>query len=298
VTGQEFEIRSGAAVAVITQEGAGLRSFEVGGVPFVESFAAGEHPPFGAGNVLIPWPNRVKDGRWSWQGQDLQLEQTEKGRANAIHGLVRHGQWQVIARQEQMVTLGYDIPVQAGWPVSLETSISYMVSEEGLTIIHGVRNVGTQAIPFGVGTHPYPRAGKAETDDCTLQLAATTVLPLNPDDQIPSAPAHSVEGTEYDFRTPRSLSGVDLDTPFGGVKPESDGLVHHWLRSADVSLEVWAEPAFKWVQVFTPPAYPGRGRAIAIEPMTCPPDALNSKEDLIVLEPDATWSASWGFRIH
>ena len=90
---------------------------------------------------------------------------------------------------------------------------------------------------------------------------------------------------------------MTLDDAFGGCVPAAgDELVRHRLLGPDGGVEVWAEPAFGWVQVFTPSDHPGRGRAVAVEPMTCPPDALNSGTGLITLEPGETWQGSWGLR--
>ncbi|GAB3870219.1 aldose 1-epimerase family protein [Kibdelosporangium lantanae] len=289
-----LEIVHGAARAVITETGAGLRSFTVDDVPYVETFGFGETPPLGSGVVLVPWPNRTAGARWSLDGVEQHLEVTEPARGNAIHGLVRRLQWTVLERTTSTVSLEVLVEPQAGWPVSLRTTISYALDDMGLTVTHGVHNIGTRATPFGVGTHPYPRAGKAETDSCTLQLAATTVLPLDSATMTPSGPAVPVDGTDYDFRAPRALSDVHLDTPFGGCVPGPDGLVRHVLAAPDGGVELWADPDFRWVQVFTPAEYPGRGRAVAIEPMTCPPDALNSGTDLIVLQPGESWAGRWG----
>ncbi|TCO58189.1 aldose 1-epimerase [Actinocrispum wychmicini] len=284
----------GNARAVVTATGAGLRSFEVDGVPYGETFGADEAPPLGAGMVLVPWPNRTAGGRWTLAGSTQQLDITEPARGNAIHGLVRRLQWTVVERTASTVSLNVVIAPQAGWPVELSTTIEYAVGDDGLTVTHWVENVGSQPTPFGVGTHPYPRAGNASTDSCVLQLAASTVLPLDPSTMIPNGPAVPVDGTEYDFRSPRPLSGVHLDTPFGGCVPGPDGLVRHRLTGPADGVELWADPDFGWVQVFTPDEFPGRGRAVAIEPMTCPPDALNSGTGLIVLAPGATWTARWG----
>jgi aldose 1-epimerase len=289
-----LEITHGAARAVITETGAGLRSFSVDDVPYVETFGFGETPPLGAGVVLVPWPNRTAGAQWTLDGTKQELEVTEPARGNAIHGLVRRLQWTVLEHQTATVSLEVTIAEQAGWPVPLRTTITYALDDMGLTVTHGVHNIGSQATPFGVGTHPYPRAGNASTDSCTLQLAATSVLPLDPSTMTPSGPAVSVVGTEYDFLQARPLAEVQLDTPFGGCTPGPDGLVRHVLSSPEGGVELWADPDFRWVQVFTPGEFPGRGRAIAIEPMTCPPDALNSGVDLIVLRPGESWAGRWG----
>jgi aldose 1-epimerase len=296
MTTADYEITWGGARAVITRIGAGLRAFDVAGVPYLETFPEGEHPPLGAGTVLVPWPNRINGGVWHWDGTEQRVPINEPARGHAIHGLVRHNVWEVVRQSADRIMLATDIPVQPGWPVSLHTSIDYALDERGLTVTHAVRNTGEAAVPFGVGTHPYPRAGEANRAESRLQLCANTMLPLDPDTLMPTGPAEKVDGTDLDFREPRSLDGVTLDQPFGDCFPGPDGLIHHRLTSEQGGIELWADPAFRWVQAFTPPEFPGRGAGVvAVEPMTCPPDALNSGIDLITLAPGDSWSARWGF---
>lgn len=298
VTGRQFEISRGAARAVITEVGAALRLFEVDGVPYTETFDPDQEAPAAAGAVLVPWPNRVADGKWELAGQPQQLALTEPARNNAIHGLLRHTAWEVVEHDQDRIVLRSFIPAQPGWPVPLLASVAYAVDESGLSVTHEVTNTGAQATPFGVGVHPYPRAGNAETDECTLQLAASSVLPVDPERLLPTGPARPLAGEETELRSGRKLAGLRLDTCFGGAEPAADdpqGLVrHHLTGPSGHGVQVWADPVFKWVQVYTAADFPGRGRAVAVEPMTCPPDALNSGTDLLVLQPGETWSGSWG----
>ncbi|TDV41791.1 aldose 1-epimerase family protein [Actinophytocola oryzae] len=294
MTGEQLEISHGPASAVVTIVGAGLRAFEVGGVPYVETYD--DEPPMGAGGVLVPWPNRVAGATWSQNGETHTLEATEAVRGNAIHGLVRRAQWSVVSHVDSAVTLEVTVDEAPGWPFPFRTAISYTLTDDGLTIEHTVANRGERPMPFGVGTHPYPRPGNVDVDDCSLTLAARTVLPVDLDTMIPNGSPIEVTGTDYDFGDGRPLRDVELDTAFGGCAPGQDGYVRHSVRSGDGSgVEVWAEPAFGWVQVFTPGEFPGKGaRAVAIEPMTCPPDALNSGVDLLWLAPGETWTGRWG----
>jgi aldose 1-epimerase len=291
-TGEQFEIASGDTAAVVTEVGAGLRSFTSGGRPYVETFDAGSRPPRGAGAVLVPWPNRTAGGRWTWNGAVQQLALSEPAAGNAIHGLLRHVLYRVGERSADAITLHAVVPPQPGWPVALDTSIRYAVGADGLRVTHTVRNVGTDAVPFGVGAHPYLRAGDTPTDECVLTLAASTSLPL--EGGLPTGPAAPATG-ELDLRGGRPLAGMELDHAFGGCVPV-DGLVRHRLEGGGAGVEMWADPDFGWVQVFTPDDHPGRGRAVAVEPMTCPPDALNSGEGLLTLVPGEEWSGSWGLR--
>ncbi|MCK2238003.1 MULTISPECIES: aldose 1-epimerase family protein [unclassified Crossiella] len=296
VNGEQYEITDGPVRAVINEVGAAPRILEIGGLPYLETYPDEHTPPMGCGAVLVPWPNRVGGGRWTHAGQTQQLALTEPARGNASHGLLRYTSWQPEARSAAEITLGADVNVQPGWPVRLRATVTYRVHAEGLTVTHTVANRGHREIPFGVGAHPYPRAAAAATDDCTLELAATTAVELDPERKIPTGAPAPIAGTDLDFRTARPLRGVELDTAFGGCLPGADGLVHHVLRGPGGGVELWADPVFSWVQVYTPDGFPDRGRAVAIEPMTCPPDALNNGLDLITLEPGQTWSGSWGIR--
>ena len=294
MTGEQLEITHGSASAVVSTVGAGLRAFEVGGVPYVETY--GDEPPMGAGGVLVPWPNRVAGATWTQNGTKHTLEATEAARGNAIHGLVRRAPWTTVSQVDGSVTLEVAVDDAPGWPFPFHTTISYTLSDTGLTVEHTVANKGDGRMPFGVGTHPYPRPGNVDVDDCVLTLAARTVLPVDLETMIPNGSPVVVAGTDYDFATGRPLRDVELDTAFGGCEPGPDGLVRHSVTyPGGTGVEVWAEPVFRWVQVFTPDEFPGKGaRAVAIEPMTCPPDALNSGVDLLWLEPGATWAGRWG----
>jgi aldose 1-epimerase len=295
MTGEQLEITRGSASAVVNVLGASLRAFEVGGVPYVESYR--DEPPMGAGAVLVPWPNRVAGATWTRDGGTHHLEATEEARGNAIHGLVRRLPWDVVSHEGAAVTLRVAVDEAQGWPFPFRTSISYALTDDGLEITHTVENRGERDMPFGVGTHPYPRPGNVDVDECVLTLAARTVLPVDLETMIPNSEPIDVAGTEYDFSAGRPLRDVELDTAFGRCEPGPDGLVRHSVTHGNAGVEVWAERAFGWVQVFTPPEFPGKGaRAVAIEPMTCPPDALNSGVDLMWLSADESWTGRWGIR--
>jgi aldose 1-epimerase len=296
-TGQQFEITRGGARAVVTEIGAGLRAFEIGGVPYLETFDEDARPPKGAGQVLLPWPNRTRGARWMYQGEEQRLEVTEQARGNAIHGLTRRREWQLLEHAESSITFEIDVDGDPGWPVPLHATVRYEIAPRELTVTHEIRNDGDSAIGFGLGAHPYLRIGDVPTDELTLTLPATRVRPFDATAQLPYGEETDVEGTEYDFRKGQLLAGIDLDTAFGALLPDGDGRHHHVLRHGDRQVDLWTGPEFGWVQVFTPEDLVGRGRAVAIEPMTCPADALNSGTDLITLQQGESWSGSWGVRV-
>lgn len=299
-TGEQFEISARRSRAVVTEVGGGLLAFEVGGVPYVETFGAEAEPPLGCGQILFPWPNRVAGGRWALDGEQQRLEITEPARNNAIHGLVRGQRWDLLERDTSRVTLGTEAGVQPGWPYPLYTTVTYEVDNWGLRVTHQVRNHGERSVPFGLGAHPYPRPGHAGIADCDLHLAATSVQPLDEETMMPSGDRHAVGRTGLDLRKGRLICDLSLDHAFTGVKAGKDGIVRHSIvkpTPAPHGVELWAEKVFRWVQVFTADHFPPpRNFAVAIEPMTCPPDALNSGVDLINLAPGREWTGRWGIR--
>jgi aldose 1-epimerase len=298
-TGQQYEIRSGDARAVVTEVGAGLRAFTVDGTDHVETFAEDAAPPMGAGCVLVPWPNRTSGAQFTWRGETHRLEVTEPARGHAIHGLVRRRPWSVVRHEDAAITLAVDVaggddPDAHGWPQPLHVETAYAVDGDAgsLTVSHSVTNTGDADVPAGVGTHPYLRAGDHSSEDCILTVATATVLDVD-DALVPTGPAREITPDES-LRRGRRVADLELDTCFGAVGGVAGVLAE--LRAPDgVGTRLWGDRNIAWVQAFTPQSPFGRpGKAVAVEPMTCPPDALNSGVDLVVLQPGATWTVRWG----
>ena len=299
---QTYSLTSGKYRADIAAVGAGLRVLEYDGAALTETWEAGTKPPLSAGLVLAPWPNRTADGTFAFEGVEHRLEITEPSRGNASHGFVRRVAWTLVEHADGRVEQSVDIGTHPGWPFSVTVTVVHELSADGLTVTASAKNTGDSPAPYGMGFHTYARVGDVPLDECTLELSAGTRLPLDPVRNLPVGNSVPTADTEYDFRKARTLKGVQLDTPFSASLPDADGRANHVLRGPDGTATVlWTDSSFGWVQVFTADpandqAYPDRGRALAIEPMTCPPDALNSEIDLIVLDPGQTWSGTWGMR--
>jgi len=295
-TGEQFTIERGDARAVITQVAAGLREFSVGGVDLTEPFGVDQRPPFGDGIVLVPWPNRVKDGRWDLDGTPQQLDITEPSRGNALHGLLRYTGYERLAREPHAVALGATVFPQHGYPFQLRTSVRYELVDDGIQVTHLIENLSVAAAPVALGTHPFLCIGGVPTEDLTLTVHAATRFEvdarLNPIREIP------VEGSDYDLRAGRRVGSLSLDDAFGGVHTV-DG-ASAVLRAPDGrEVHLLQDSNHPYVQVFTTRKFPkrgGRGMALAVEPMTAPPDALNSGLGLRWVEPGQTWTVGWGIR--
>ena len=299
VSGDQVEIRRGDAVARIGQVAAVLRKFSVGGAHFTEVWPDDLVAPMGCGMVLVPWPNRVAGARWTYQDAVQQLDITEPSKGNASHGLLRNTAYAVLEQTPDAVTLGAAVYPQHGYPFTLDVAVTYALTDSGLTVSFRVYNAGAAAAPFGVGSHPYLRVGDAPAADLTLTVAARTHAVVD-DKAIPVA-LEPVAGTHLDLAGGVRVGDLRADACLTDLA-SSGGLVEHRLTAPDgSSLVVWADEVFGWVQVYSPDNFPGPGQpdqrvAIAVEPMTCAPDALNSGHGLLWLEPGATWTASWGLR--
>ncbi|MDF0529813.1 aldose 1-epimerase family protein [Tsukamurella sp. 8F] len=295
-----FTITSGGYSAQIARTGAGLRGLRRDDVPLTEEWPLGVKPPLSAGLILAPWPNRTEDGFYSFGGAEHHLEITEPDLHNANHGFVRRVDWSDVEIEQDAVTLAVDVGRHPGWPYDLHLRVRYSVSGDGLVVEFTAENQGDSALPFALGFHTFLRVGDAPVDDCTLELGAGLVQPLDAR-KLPDGPPVTVEGTDYDFRAARALAGRQLDTPFTQTGNR------YVLRGPDARTELWTGPELSWVQVFVAdPAngqgFPGRApgggedRAVAVEPMTSPPNALHTGVDVITIAPGARWSTRWGIR--
>jgi aldose 1-epimerase len=297
-TGTQHEIAAGDYQAIVTELGAGLRDLRHRDVQYIASYPPDELPPAGAGQLLAPWPNRIDHGRYSFGGQSFQLDLSEPAHDNAIHGLTRWASWQLVERSDEHVELGLRLLGRTGYPFCLELRASYRLAAAGLEVAVTARNPGSDPAPYGTGSHPYLRAGAPLIDDCDLQLPAAYWQPAD-DRGIPDGPLQHIAGSAYDFRERRPVGGTVLDHAFTGLATDADGRA--WARLAGPAGQValWAGPGYRWLQVFTgdPLGPQARRRALAVEPMTCPPNAFVSGADLLTLDPGDSITHRWGIQV-
>jgi aldose 1-epimerase len=289
--GRRYEIAAGPYRAALAEVGARLAGLWHDGSPVTVDSSPEALPPKSTGAVLLPWPNRIAGGRYSFDGVDHQLPLTEPARQNASHGLVRFVRWSATSQDASSVTLAHDLVPQTGYPFELRLEVSYrLAAEDGLRVRAAVTNTGRSAAPFGAGFHPYLDLAGHPLDTAELLVPAGTVLDTD-DRQIPTG-RHPVEGTPFDLRTGRPIGSLRLDHGFADLTGSAAVL-----RTEQRAVEVSWDAAFGYLQVFTPSFItPGRN-AVAIEPMSCPANAFNSGEGLIRLEPGQQWTGSWGIRL-
>ena len=286
-SGEQFELSNGDQRAVVTEVGAGLREYSAGGRELLDGYPPDELASSGRGQLLLPWPNRIRDGAYRLDGREHRLPLNEPERGNAIHGLVRWSSWTLADRTADRVVLEHVLHPQPGYPFTLELGVEYSLSDDGLAVSTTATNVGAESCPYGAGAHPY--LAVTAVDEAVLRLPARTVL--ESDERGIPVSSSPVEG-ELDFRTPRAVGNLQLDHCFTDLEREEDGLAR--VRVDETTL--WVDTSYSYLMVFTGDALPEieRRRSIAVEPMTCAPNAFASGDGLVVLEPGETHAAVWG----
>ena len=292
-SGQQIEIALGDQRAVVVEAGAGLRSYSAAGRDLLDGYEAHEMSRSGRGQVLIPWPNRIEDGSYEFDGQLHQLPINDVEEQDAIHGLVRWAAWHVREREQHRVLMQHRIHPQPGYPFSLEVDIEYSLSARGLRVTTTAVNVGAGPCPYGCGAHPYLKAGVEPVDAATLRAPGGTVL-LSNERGIPVG-SEPVEGTKFDFRRPRPIATTKLDNAFTDLERDGDGLARVSLSGPGGELTLWVDETYRYLMLFTGDPLPDVDRgSLAIEPMTCPPNAFRTDEALIRLEAGRSFTSTWG----
>lgn len=293
-SGDQYDIAAAGYAAVVTECGASLRCLSHAGRDLVHGFPETEMSGGGRGQLLMPWPNRIRDGRYSFGGRDLQLGLSDPARGNASHGLARWAAWTVEEHTATSVSLVYRSMAQSGYPWTLDLHVLYDLSADGLVVTQTATNLAPEPAPYASGAHPYLCVGDA-IEDLELTVPARTRL-LVDDRQLPIG-EEPATGT-YDFTSARRIGDLDLDDGFGSLVHE-EGRATVTLVDPESShgVALWVDGHHRWLQLFTPPS-DGARPGLAVEPMTAPADAFNSGTDLVTLAPAGTagdeLSVSWG----
>ncbi|TFC84287.1 galactose mutarotase [Cryobacterium cheniae] len=301
LSGTPFLLEAHGYTASIASIGASIRSLQYHGRNLIVPFDADQVRPFFRGALLAPWPNRVVDGRYAFGGVEQQLSITEPSRGHALHGLVSWLDFAVVRQASDRLVLAATVEAQPGYPHRVTLEVDFALDAGGLRTTVTAVNAGPNAAPFGVAPHPYLVAGEGRVNEWTLELPARRVLTVTPDRLIPVRlrDVNAGDLAAYDFRTPRTIDDTFIDHAFTGLDRDEEGKATVRVTTdagSGVALSWGGE--CPWVQVHTAdqPAPSIDRIGLAVEPMTCPPDAFNSEMDLNVLEPGGSTHASWTIR--
>jgi len=298
-SGRQYPLAHGGQRAVVVEMGAGLREYRTDLGAIVDGYGREQEGDGARGELLLPWPNRIADATYRFADATFRLPVTEPRTGSAIHGLTRTKPWHGTHLSAAAVTLTLDMAPEDGYPFSVGMRATYSLGDDGLTVEVAATNRGDLACPFGAGAHPYVRlATDGLIDDALLHVPADATL-VTDGRGIPTGLERAVEGTEFDFRRARPLGALVLDTAYTGLRADDDGLIRITLTAPDGrhGVAVWMDTAHRYAMIYsgdTLAELSRRRRGLAIEPMTCAPDAFNSGAGLIVLQPGETHRSTWG----
>ncbi len=298
-SGDQFPITSGAHRATIVEVGGGVREYTVAGRDVLDPYPLDAMCDGAHGAPLIPWPNRLADGAYPFDGTDHQVALTEPDKNNAIHGFLRWRNWRPVEREPDRVVMATRLHPLKGYPFLLDVQVEYTVSDVGLAVTTTATNLGDRAAPYGAGQHPYLSPGTGLVDDCTLQLQAATMIDTDNERQLPTG-RKPIGGTPLDFAAGKALGGQRLDFPFTDLTRDSDRRAWVRLTAADGSrVELWADDSYPIIELYTGDtlAPDRRRRGLGTEPMTCPPNAFQTGDGLRRLDPGQSATSSWGVRL-
>jgi aldose 1-epimerase len=295
-SGEQHEIRCGSHRAIVTEVGATLRHYSVNDVDVIDGFGTDEWAPSGRGQVLAPWPNRLDGGKYRFEGRDAQAALDEPELHNAIHGLVRWLPWRTVSKSVDAVGLACLLYPQPAYAWLLELQVEYRLDGTGLTVGARARNASDVPAPLGIGFHPYLTVGMA-IDDAVLSIPAKRWV-VTDDRELPIGIA-PVDGSDRDFSEPRPVGPLRLDTGYTDLVRGPDDLARAFVATPEGNRRVtlWVDSSFRYLMVYTGDTLKDASRrrcAVAIEPMTCPPNALRSGTDLFRIAAGDAFEARWG----
>jgi aldose 1-epimerase len=286
----EVVLAAGDARLAVDLRGGGIRRLVVDDWDVIDGYPAGTVIKGWHGAVLVPWPNRVRDGRWTWRGRELQLDPDASEQPQALHGLVAWQPWSLLNSGPAEATVATTLEPSLGYPFRLAVAVDYALTPGRLAVTVRVRNIGTAEAPVGVGMHPYLHVGANEDGGIGgAELTVPARTALDTEGGLPTGAQHRFHGDVG------RIGHRAFDTPLTDLERDDDGWARLRLRGPMGQLELAVDESWPWLQIFTGDGLPEgqRRRSLAVEPMTCPPNALADDVDLVVLEPGADWSGSW-----
>ena len=307
-TGQQYSIRRGDFSAVVTELGAILRRFDYRDREILVPFDPDAPVPCCNGYVLVPYPNRLEDGEYRFEGHDYSLPIDERDRQTALHGLGYRYMWQLRTLTEDAVTLQWRVPNLAGYPFDVTVSVTYAITDDGLRMTVQARNAGPENAPWAFGIHPWLSNGRhgygneeIERDNapCRLSLPADTHIISSPDRLLPVG-EEAVDGTDHDLRKGVTIAGHTFDDAWTDVHRDEDGSsTATFTRPDGIEVSLSGDRTIHSWQVCTGTGFPADAHpaGVAVEPMTAHANAFRSGRNLVTLRPDEPYATTVTYRV-
>ena len=297
-SGRVYRLRHHDQTALVGGVAATLLSWRVGGTELLLTHSPDDVGEGYQGKTILPWPNRIDHGTYTFGGTEYVVPINEPARDTALHGLLSFTEWQPVKHSHNRLVLETQQHPTYGYPFHLTFRLEYELDDGGVRSTLTARNIGDTAAPFGTANHTYIAAPDGtRINDMGLQLGADTYYVVN-DRLIPTGTA-PVAGTKYDFRDRRTIGATVMDTAFTGLPRDSDGLATvSFTRPGGHDVDLVLDGGYDYLQVYTddaPQGHPPRS-GLTVEPVSCAPDAFNNGDGLVVLDPGKQWHGTWQLR--
>ncbi len=234
-SGQTVSLAAGDYHATIVTVGAGLAELTFQGCHLVIPHKPEEMPLAHLGKVLIPWPNRIANGCYRYQGQEYQLPINEHSSKAAIHGLLAWRDWQISELTATSVTLTAFLPPSYGYPFMLASQVVYSLNAHtGLSVEIASQNIGTVAAPYGVGIHTYLTCNLTSVDEYLFQLPANQVYAV--DEHVNPTTLHHVDELDLNFTQAKTIAATKIDHTFRTANDLWEITITHPQQALSVSL--------------------------------------------------------------
>ena len=284
---------NGDSFSIVPGFGANLIDLQFDNISVIEGYQTPEalaENNWGKSIILFPYPNRLRDGRYTHEGKTYQFDLNNVATQNSIHGFSNNVPMTVTkiktdAHQGSIECSYKHDGTHKAYPFKIHFTVNFILRGRELEVEMAFSNLDNTTVPVGLGWHPYYRISE-KADDTSLQMPECQLVMID-DRMLPTGEKQAFE----DFRPLKKIDGTFLDNGF--FITEKTDKAEVILQSDICKLVCWQETGFhKWnfVQVFTPP----HRMSIAVEPMTCNVDAFNNKDGLVLLEPNESLSGKFG----
>lgn len=293
-TGEQYTIQYGDYTAIITQLGATARKLRYRGIDLLASGGADDLVTCCQGELLIPFPNRIEDGTYTFRGTTYTIPIDEPDRNNAIHGFGHNMYWNLERLSESDVTLSWRVPNLKGYPFDIVVSATYELTDEGLSLTVRAYNNGSESAPWAIAIHPWLANGlhgygdEIDEHNAQCKLTIPAQAHVNVNDRLIPTGISSVEDTKYDFREGRMLTEQPYDDALTDIVHAQDGTVTAIFERPDgMKIRVGGDNTITSFQVCTGTGFPPEKHpaGVAVEPQTAYANAFNTGDDLIEIMP-------------
>lgn len=295
-------------VLVIDQLGGGIKQyyleFEGKKKEIIHGYENDTQKVGSMGDVLFPFPGRVENSEYEFNGNKYKLSGLRLKDGHALHGFAKYALWEIISKTDSFVSLSFKMTREEykgkGFPFSLSLNLVYSLSEKGLTCKAEVVNSGKESAPFGLGFHPYYSLGVSKVDYLSLQITAGKLVEFSPSLK-PTGKLLDFKDGELDFSSRKAIGNIIIDNCFSNLSFNDSGINETILSSDDLRIKIWQDQNLPYLQLYSADTIGEENYRIglAIEPQTCTGFALNMPDmGLMILQPKENFNTSWGVFVY